>query len=83
MHIWVYSSLDLIVAKKKKNKKEKSRLSQSVKNYENICVRFQEIMAHLNTVKGQSSLKDTKVVLKLHFVCVLLEFFQIFGQSLS
>ena len=73
MHIWVNFSIDLIVAKKKKNKKEKSRLSQSVENYENICVGFQEIMAHVNTSQRTeflSCLKDMKVVLKLHFVCV-------------
>ena len=45
-HLGIFS-LDLTVAEKSRKKKEKSRLSQSVENYENVCAR------HLNTVKGQ------------------------------
>ena len=86
MHIWVYFSLELIVAeksKKKKNKKEKSRLSQCQKLWKHLC----EVSRNHGTFKHNQrpvTFERHESGFKASFcVCSIREFFQIFGQSLS
>ena len=58
----------------------KSDFLQSAENFENICEMFQENTRYVfNAIKRYPcrfimSLKEIKVVLTFHFVCVLLRF---------
>ena len=60
---------------------EKSRFSQRSENFEKVCVMLQKIIEYLNTNKGYSNkifIKFEKdegyMVLKFHFVYILLRF---------
>ena len=64
--------------RRSRSRSRRTGFSQSAESYDNICAMFQEIMACLPTPKGNPGrifMKfEMKVVLKFHFVCVLIGF---------